>query len=463
MQYSIVFSSEIRKTFDLRIDAEYWRSSFIKNSHLVSKNKTMKDFIIQDIPNIKSSPINKNFEYLEISKISLRSLAYETIQIHEGEEPERAHHILKKNDIVVSTVRPNRNAVALINRNGIIGSSGLTVLRVKNIEPEYLFAFCKTNYFINCLMRANKATMYPAVSNKDVLEVPLFISSKSFREKIKQNIQKSVSYIAQSKEKFEQAQSFLLSELGLTGWKPKHQLSFVKQYSDVEKSGRMDAEHFQPKYEEIIKAIKRYKGGWNTLGKLGYFVNGSFIPDKHYSDSGKKFYIRIKELSLDIPFEKEKMVYINNDFVANNETVVKENDFVFATIGATIGKVNLITKELSGSYPSNNTSKFTLNQVKNPFYFECLLRSLLVQEQIKQRLTQTTQEKILNNDLGKIIIPLLLRKVQDQIQRKIFESFNFYTKSKYLLKCAKRAIEKAIEKDEKTASHWLKDKLSKDR
>ena len=460
MQYSIVCSSEIRKTFDLRIDAEYWQPAFIKNSQLVSKNKTIKDFIIQDISNIKSSPINKNFEYLEISKISLESLFYETIYIQEGEEPDRAHHLLKENDIVVSTVRPNRNAVAFINRNGVIGSSGLTVLRVKNIEPEYLFAFCKTNYFIKCLMRANKATMYPAVSNKDVLEIPLFIPSKNFREKIKQNIQKSVSYIAKSKEKLEQAQSLLLSELGLTDWKPNHQLVFVKQYSDVEKSVRMDAEYFQPKYEEIIKKIKDYKGGWNTLGELGYFVNGSFISDKYYSDSGKKFYIRIKELSLDTPLEKEKMVYINNDFVAINETVVKENDFVFATIGATIGKVNLITKEFSGSYPSNNTSKFTLNRIENPFYFECLLRSLLVQGQIKQRLTQTAQEKISNDDLGKIIIPLLFQKVQNQIQRKTFESFSFYKKSKILLEYSKYAIEKAIEKDEKTAIHWLKDKLS---
>ena len=79
------------------------------------------------------------------------------------------------------TVRPNRNAVAFIKTDGIIGSSGLAVLRPYNIEAEYLLAFCKTNYFVSCLMRANKASMYPAVSISDVLGTPLFVPSESFR------------------------------------------------------------------------------------------------------------------------------------------------------------------------------------------------------------------------------------------------------------------------------------------
>ncbi len=459
MQYSIVCLSEIRKTFELRMDAEYWRPVFIKNSKLVSDKKRIKNFVFWNIPNIKSSPIERNFEYLEISKIPLNSFGYETAQVQKGEEPDRAHHILKENDVVVSTVRPNRNAVALISKNGIIGSSGLTVLRAKNIEPEYLFAFCKTNYFIKRLLRANKATMYPAVSNKDVLETPLFIPSKAFRETIKQNIQKAVSYITKSKDIFEEAQSLLLSELGLTDWKPKHQLAFIKKCSDVEREGRMDAEYFQPKYEEIIQKIKNYKGGWSSLEKLGNFSNGSFIPEKYYSKSGKKFYIRIKELSLNAPLKKEKMIFIKDSFKTDKETTVKENDFVFSIIGS-VGKVNLITQDFAGSYLSNNTSKYTLNQTVFSFYFELLLRNFLVQEQIKQRLTQTVQEKISNDDLGKTIVPILPRRTQNQIHQKISKSFNLHEKSKKLLEDCKKTVETAIEKDEKTAIHWLKDKFS---
>ena len=104
------------------------------------------------------------------------------------------------------------------------------------------------------------------------------------------------------------------------------------------------------------------------------------------------------------------MIFIKETFTADKKTTVKENDLVFATIGATIGKVNIITKEFAGSYSSNNTSKFTLKKINFPFYFETLLRSFVVQQQIKRLLTQTTQEKITNKDLQKIVLPLLSEK-----------------------------------------------------
>ena len=460
MQHSTVCLSDIKKTFDLRIDAEYWHPSFIKNSRLVPEDKKIKKFVCQKLLNIKSSPIHREFEYLEISNISLNSFQYETIKIQEGEEPDRAHYILEKNDVAVSTVRPNRNAVAFIDKEGVIGSSGLAVLRARDIEPEYLFAFCKTDYFIKCLMRENKASMYPAVSNKNILEVPLFMPSENFRRKIKENIQKALSYVEKSKDLLVEAQSILLSELGLSDCQPKHQLAFIKQYSEVEKTERMDAEYFQPKYEEIIHKIKNYKGGWDTLENLGNFSNGSFISERYYSESGKKFYIRIKELSFNGPLEKEKMIFVKENFITGKETTVRENDFVFATIGATIGKVNIITKEFSGSYPSNNTSKFTLKKTGSPFYFETLLRSFVVQQQIKRLLKKTTQAKIANKDLQKIVVPLLPEKIQNHIQTKIFKSLNLHKQSKQILEDSKYAVEKAIEQDEQSALAWLKAKLS---
>ena len=67
---------------------------------------------------------------------------------------------------------------------------------------------------------------------------------------------------------YQKAQTLLLSELGLADWRPKHQLTFVKNYSDAKQAGRMDAEYYQPKYEEIVNVIKSYKGGWDTLENL---------------------------------------------------------------------------------------------------------------------------------------------------------------------------------------------------
>ena len=79
---------------------------------------------------------------------------------------------------------------------------------------------------------------------------------------------RSKAYKEKSKIFINKLKNLLLSELGLSNWQPKHRLSFVKNYSDTEKAGRIDAEYFQPKYDEIVKAIKSYSGGWDTLGNL---------------------------------------------------------------------------------------------------------------------------------------------------------------------------------------------------
>ena len=269
MPYSIVNYSEVKSVTDFRIDAEYWHPVFIKNSLLVPHERKLRDFVCQDIPNIKSSPINRDFEYLEISQISLSSFEYQTAKIKLGEEPDRAHYLLKKGDVVVSTVRPNRNAIAYIKTDSIVGSSGLTVLRVNNnIEAEYLLVFCKTSYFINCLMRANKASMYPAVSNSDILDTPLFVVSKPFRLLIVEIVNNSIYALDKANQNYSEAQTLLLSELGLADWQPKHQLTFIKNFSDTKHAERIDAEYFQPKYDDIVKTIREYPGGWDTLENL---------------------------------------------------------------------------------------------------------------------------------------------------------------------------------------------------
>ena len=123
------------------------------------------------------------------------------------------------------------------------------------------------------------------------------------------------------------------------------------------KTGRLDSEYYQIKYENLMCFIKNI--GFCKLKDIGEFQNGSFIPEALYTDKAKRAYIRIKELSLSEPINLQESVFIKDEFSATNETIVREGDFVIATIGS-IGKTNLITKELDGSFISNNTIRFRL-------------------------------------------------------------------------------------------------------
>ncbi len=58
------------------------------------------------------------------------------------------------------------------------------------------------------------------------------------------------------------------------------------------------------------------------------------------------------------------------------------------------------------------------------------------------------------------VIPILSDEKQLEIQQKVTESFNLRKQSKHLLECAKKAVEIAIEQDEKTAIKWLENETN---
>ena len=451
MKYSVVNFSEVQTSPGFRVDAEYWHPSFIANSQLVSEKRKVGDFVRRDVKNITSSPLNKDFEYLEISNISMHSIQYQTTTVEHGSEPDRARHIMKRGDIAVSTVRPNRNAVAFIQNDGIIGSSGLTILRAENIEPEYLFAFCKTEYFINCLVRANRATMYPAVSQDDVLNTPLFLPSNELRSAIVEVVNNSLSCILKMEKIFEEVQDILLSELGLANWVAKHCLWYVKNYSDTQQASRFDAEYFQPKYDEIVNVIKSYPCGWDTLGNLATLKDTNFVPvDKTFYQ-----YIELSHIA-----NNGEVAGCMNEAGENLPTrarrQVLSGDVIVSSVEGSLESIGMIDDEYNHALCS--TGFHVINSaVLNPETLLVFLKSVVGQLQLKKGCSGAILCAINKPEFLKIVLPKVSQKVQSRVQRQVTSSLVLRNRSKHLLNCAKHATEIAITKNENEALRWLKE------
>ena len=452
MRYSIVNYSQVKNSPDLRIDSDYWHPAFIQNALLFSSQQKIGDLVDHNVQNIKSSPINRTFEYLEISGISLNGCEYQSTRVEPGNEPDRAHHILQKGDVAVSTVRPNRNAVAFIQKDGIVGSSGLAVLRTKEVEPEYLFAFCKTDYFVKCLMRANKASMYPAVSKKDVLETPFFIPSDNFRSGIALLVKGALYENQKANASFDSAQSLLLAELGLTDWRPKHQSTFIKNYSDIQAANRIDAEYHQPKYDEIVNAVKGCSSGWDTLENLVSISKGLEVGRKEYLNEGIPF-IRVSNLS---PFEITEEKYISEGLYTKLKQHQPKQGEILLTKDATPGIAHYLNEIPRLMIPSSGILRLKSRTDKiNNEYLTLALNSIVVKEQVSRDVGGSVILHWRPEQVEEVIIPILPVEIQIKIQQKALESFNLKRQSKRLLECAKRAVETAIEQDERRAIEWL--------
>ena len=93
-----------------------------------------------------------------------------------AEAPSRARKLIHSGDILVSTVRPNLNAVALVPKelDGQVASTGFCVLRAsEKALSEYLFYFTRSKPFVNGLSALVAGALYPAVSDSQVLEQDL--------------------------------------------------------------------------------------------------------------------------------------------------------------------------------------------------------------------------------------------------------------------------------------------------
>lgn len=127
----------------------------------------------------RQDPAGK-FHYVDISGIDRTCKAIAEHQTLSGADaPSRARKAIRKGDVLVSTVRPNLNAVAMVPAylDGHIASTGFCVLRPNRavIEPRYLFYRTLTPEFVTALTARVRGISYPAVSDKDVkqVEVPL--------------------------------------------------------------------------------------------------------------------------------------------------------------------------------------------------------------------------------------------------------------------------------------------------
>ncbi len=116
----------------------------------------------------------KTFQYIDLSAIDQDQKRIKSVrEIACSEAPSRAKQIVKTNDILVSTVRPNLNGVAMVSAklNLATASTGFCVLRpIESVlSSSYLFHWVKSPQFVADMVSKATGASYPAISDKIIL------------------------------------------------------------------------------------------------------------------------------------------------------------------------------------------------------------------------------------------------------------------------------------------------------
>jgi type I restriction enzyme S subunit len=127
--------------------------------------------------------------YLDIASVDNASKQVSAPQrVAANLAPSRARQLVHTDDVLVSTVRPNLNAIALVQNkfDGEVASTGFCVLRPKktNLSPKYLFYFAQTAGFVSHLSKIATGASYPAVTDNDIFETPIPLPDVSEQKRI---------------------------------------------------------------------------------------------------------------------------------------------------------------------------------------------------------------------------------------------------------------------------------------
>ncbi|MEM5793557.1 MAG: restriction endonuclease subunit S [Candidatus Aenigmatarchaeota archaeon] len=454
---SVVTLSELEGA--KRLDAEYYQPEYLKvKNQLLNTEFIYFKNLVADI--IHPKEIKREYEeekkdYLFLLAQNVRPLMLDLSEkkyLSKEKIKLIVRNKLEKGDILfVRSGNVGDITVHFGKPEKVVSSADLLVAKPKSTfkYPFYVGIFLNTKYGRNLLLRGVYSGLQPHIAPSYLNTIPIPFFPEDFIEKVENLFFQAQELLFKSESLYSQAESLLLSELSLQNFKPKEELFYEVSLSEASNVHRIDAEYFNPSYDEILKKVQQ-KTSLFLLKRIFDFRRGIFISPSFYSENKtERPYIRIKELSGKIGIDESKVVFIKDEYPEDELNKLQVNDLIIAIIGDTIGKVNRITNELAGGYCSNNTGRLRIKKEWQykilPEYAEILFQSFVIQSQIEKKKAPTGQPKISDNEIKTILVPILPKQIQQKIAELVQKSHEARRKAKQLLEEAKKKVERILD------------------
>jgi len=182
------------------------------------------------------------------------------------------------------------------------------------------------------------------ISKPDLYRIPIPFFSKVFQNQIDNIFEIIYKSKIDSQQLYSQAETLLLETLGLRDFEPSKEPVNIKYFNEsFGSSGRLDAEYYQKKYEQVIERIK--STSYDTLSNL-VKIKKSIEPGSNaYSSEGLPF-IRVSDYNkfgLSEPDKKLSFSFYKETEEKLNKLKPKIETILFSKDGS-VGTAYLMTK-----------------------------------------------------------------------------------------------------------------------
>jgi type I restriction enzyme, S subunit len=322
--------------------------------------------------------------------------------------------------------------------------------KLRRTLSKYIYTYSRTNFFRRMLIRSSSQTAQPHLTITLVRELPNFIASPKFEQLVAETIDKAFIARNSSIHANDDANAKLLTALGLADWKPPSPMGYLASSSEVLAAGRLDAQYFNPKYDEVHARLKSVGGDLLLSDALAFNSRGR---QPQYADSGLQVvnskHVRTNRVILDV----ENRFGIE----AGSPVIIQQGDVLLNGTGVgTIGRAAPYVYEAK-ALPDNHVTVLRPHTI-DPIYLSVFLNSQLGQLQIERFISGSSgQIELYPSDIAKIIVWDAPKKVQMEVRGAILSAFDQECSARELLDRAKRAVEIAIEENEAAALRYLEE------
>lgn len=325
--------------------------------------------------NPRSGDPNATFPYIDIAAVDreVKTITRATTVVAR-EAPSRARQRVAVGDVLVSTVRPNLNAVARVPQelDGATASTGFCVIRPDQgrLDPGHLFHWVRTAQFVAAMVSRSSGANYPAVTDTAVLEsrIPLPPLAEQRRNA-------AILDRADAVLRKRDVAIHLVDELPTS--------TFVEMFGDP--------------------ATNPKKWPVRQLGELiGFLTSGSRGWAEYYAPEGTPF-LRIQNVGRNRLLLDDLAYVVAPEDAEAARTRVKEGD-VLLSITADLGRSAVVTGAVAGANINQHLALLRPTSIE-PTFLSAFLASAGGQRQI-QRLNRGGVKAGLNfDDVRSLRIP----------------------------------------------------------
>lgn len=458
----IQFSEAVHGTATARIDPEYFNRSALETLARLKQPKKLGDLVktgyrvvyesTEAIDRVEGEKLGLPY-FLQAADITTPFINVESMGcVQESDWIRYPMGRVKPGELLIE-VKGKAEKIALVPedfpKRTLVTGSCFKLSTRDEIDQYFLAAYltCRYGQILKNRLKTNLLISY--LAKNDLYSLPVPDASPNFKERIREVFVRCFEKERNSQIEIRAAESSLLDAIGLVGWQAPEPLSYVHRSRDAFASGRLDAQHFQPRFRALTDFIKATGQGacladWlneNQRGKQPEYVEDGLpvVNSKH---------VLRGEVRLDGDNR--------NASFADDDLLIRHGDVLMNGTG--VGTIGRVAPYLHAypAIPDNHVTILRPKQGLDAVYLSVYLNSMPGQWQVDERLRGSSgQIELYPTDIAQFTVWIAPPAVQKDIRRSVEKSYDQKQCATRLLEAARRAVEIAVEDSEIAALKYL--------